>query len=66
MTACILDHHAIGRRQYALLMQRELRRTQREMRRISFFNVVERALGCAAFFFYALVLAVAFLGWLGV
>lgn len=66
MTASILEQHAIGRRQYSLLMQRELRNSERQMRRIFATDLIRRVLEGFAFFSSIAVFAFAFFGWMGV
>ncbi|MBO4313951.1 MAG: hypothetical protein J5838_06610 [Desulfovibrio sp.] len=64
-TSVMLDYHAIGRRQYSLLMQRDMRRTQRELRRMLAMNIIRRGLEGFAFFSSIAVFAFAFFGWMG-
>ena len=64
MTASIIDCHAIGRRQYALLMQRELRRTQRERRRLAVWDGASRVCGYVAYAATIIVITLAFGGWM--
>lgn len=64
-TSVMLDYHAMGRRQYSLLMQRDMRRTQRELRRMLAIDIIRRGLEGAAFFGSIAVFAFAFFGWMG-
>jgi len=67
MTAStILEMHAIGRRQYGLLLQRDLRRTRRELRRMLATDMLRRCLEGVAFFCSVTAFSYAFFGWLGV
>ena len=67
MTASIIEqHHAIGRRQYSLLMQRELRKSARQLRRINAAELFRRGLEGFAFVCSVAVFSLALAGWMGV
>ena len=65
MTARILEQHAIGRRQYSLLMQRELRNSERQMRRIFATDLIRRVLEGIAFVCSIAVFSFGLFGWMG-
>ena len=66
MTANIIEMHAIGRRQYHLLLQRDLRKTKRDLRQYFRMELIRRGLDCTLFFCSVAVFSLAFFGWMGV
>lgn len=66
MTADILEHHAISRRQYSLLVHRELRRTRREMRRLAVWDCASRVCGYVAYAASIIIITLAFGGWMNI
>jgi len=66
MTASILEQHAIGRRQYHLLLQRDLRKMRSDMRQYFRAEMIRRGLDCVLFFSTVAVFSYAFFGWMGV
>jgi hypothetical protein len=66
MTTCIIDQHAIGRRQYALLMNRKLRATRREMRLNALTDAIARVGGYVAYAASIIVITLAIGGWINI
>ena len=64
MTASIIDCHAVGRRQYALLMHRRLRATRREMRLDAIREGVARVGGYVAYAASIIVITLVLGGWM--
>ncbi len=64
MTTSIIDCHAIGSRQYALLMSRKVRATRREMRMDAIMEGIARVGGYVAYAASIIVITLALGGWM--
>lgn len=65
MTTCLIDCHAIGRRQYALLMSRKVRASRREMRMDAIKDGIARTAGYVAYAASIIIITLTIGGWVG-